>query len=238
VAKERTPSTLHYLLDAAAGAGAYCEAVRAWFDVRAEAPQDVASVQSVPLLTGCYDANPNVAGPSQFATETSRRTHGMVEASGLGCDGAGRSRRGVPVWHVNYRRETGSRSPRIARCSLTLRTSTTRPFGPPFPLWRCIGKRRSADTRGSGVQRLDDAALRIRHAALGGQAPFAVFNPVLMPGAGGCGSKVCVSRRSRSLHYEVELTVRVVHVLDAMGGGTKEAFWSCWLRDKWPGARR
>jgi len=48
VAKERTPSTLHYLLDAAAGAGAYCEAVRAWFDVRAEAPQDVP--RSIPCL--------------------------------------------------------------------------------------------------------------------------------------------------------------------------------------------
>jgi hypothetical protein len=60
----RTPSTLYYLMNAAAGAGAYCESARAWFDLRAMAPQEVASFDPVRVLTGCYKSNRGMAGPN------------------------------------------------------------------------------------------------------------------------------------------------------------------------------
>jgi hypothetical protein len=60
----RTPATLYYLMNAAASAGAPCEASRSWFDLRAMAPQEVASFDPVQILTECYKTNRGMAGPN------------------------------------------------------------------------------------------------------------------------------------------------------------------------------
>jgi Dolichyl-phosphate-mannose-protein mannosyltransferase len=105
VARSSTPSTLHSLLDAAAGAGAYCEAVRVWHDVRATAPQEVDSFNPVPILTECYKANPSVAGPNLF--QNGDFSQGLASwAKHPDSDATIQVERdpdGVPVWHANYR---------------------------------------------------------------------------------------------------------------------------------------
>ena len=63
VGASRTPASLYYLMNAAASAGAYCEAVRTWFDLRATAPQEVASFDPVRILTECYKTDRSIAGP-------------------------------------------------------------------------------------------------------------------------------------------------------------------------------
>jgi hypothetical protein len=60
----RTASTLRHLLQAAAAAGEYCEAVAAWFDLKVVASDQLAAFDPVPILAGCYAADPSLAGPS------------------------------------------------------------------------------------------------------------------------------------------------------------------------------
>lgn len=106
VARSSTPSTLHALLDAATGAGAYCEAVRAWHDVRARAPQEVDLFNPVPILTECHKANPSVAGPNLF--QNGDFSQGLASwARHPDSDATVQVERdpdGVPVWHATYRR--------------------------------------------------------------------------------------------------------------------------------------
>lgn len=62
----KTSTSLRVLLDAAVVAGEYCEAVQAWFDLRSLAPDGVRTFDPVPILTECYRASPEIAGPDIF----------------------------------------------------------------------------------------------------------------------------------------------------------------------------
>jgi len=140
----------------------------------------------VPLLTGCYDANPNVAGPSQFANgDFSQGLTAWFEASGLGCDGAGRSRRrACPVWHVNYRRGNWITIARIARCSLTLPYVYDATIRSTIPIVALYWEAEIADTSRIGAYNDWTTLHTYSSRRTGGQAPFGCLQSRADAGAG------------------------------------------------------
>jgi hypothetical protein len=105
-ATSRTPISLRALLDAAIAAGESCEAVQTWFDLRAMASDAVRTYDPVPILTECYRANPEIAGPNLFlngdfsrgfwAWSTHPESDALVQIE--------EEPEGSLVWHANLRR--------------------------------------------------------------------------------------------------------------------------------------
>ena len=103
--RERSASTLLQLLNTAVAAGEYCEAATVWFDLRAAAPEEIASFEPVQMLAECYKVNQSGAGPNLFLNADfsqgldSWAKHPDSDATVQ----AERDRDGVPLWHGIYR---------------------------------------------------------------------------------------------------------------------------------------
>lgn len=109
VSASPTPVTLHNLMNAAAGAGASCEAVRAWFDVRAMAAQEVASFDPVRILSECYKTDRSAAGPNllQNADFSSGLASWPKHADAEATIAVTRDPDGAFVWHGDFRNGNG-----------------------------------------------------------------------------------------------------------------------------------
>jgi 4-amino-4-deoxy-L-arabinose transferase-like glycosyltransferase len=106
----RNPSTLRHLLDAAVGAGSYCEAARVWFDLRATTRQEVESFNPVPMLTECYKTTPAMAGPSllQNADFSNGLASWSKSPTAEGTAEVLRDADGSNVWHGTLRNGDGA----------------------------------------------------------------------------------------------------------------------------------
>jgi hypothetical protein len=103
--RERSALTLLRVLNAAVAAGEYCEATTVWFDLRAVAPQELASFEPMPMLAECYKVNQSGAGPNLFQNADFSQglqawtKHPESDATVQ----AERDRDGVPLWHGTFR---------------------------------------------------------------------------------------------------------------------------------------
>lgn len=102
----RTSTTLRTWLDAAAGAGAYCEAVNAWHEWRAVVPPATADAfNAVPILTECLNADPSLLEANKFTNgDFSEGLKGWLKHpdSDVTIQIEAESD-GVPVWHAVLR---------------------------------------------------------------------------------------------------------------------------------------
>lgn len=105
VANGRTPLALLHLLNAATAAGDYCEAARAWFELRAAAPQELSTFEPQQMLAECYKVNQSGAGPNLF--QNGDFSQGLApwtkHPDSDATVQAERDRDGVPLWHGIYR---------------------------------------------------------------------------------------------------------------------------------------
>jgi hypothetical protein len=106
VAAEVSVSSLRYLMETAAGAGAFCEAARAWVDLRVIAQkEELEAINAVPVFAECYNKNPAVAGPNEFRNPDF--SDGLVSwTKHPDADATVEVQRGLdgePQWYVNYR---------------------------------------------------------------------------------------------------------------------------------------
>lgn len=101
----RSPSAVLRLLHAAVAAGAYCEATSAWFELRATAPQELASFEPVGMLAECYKVNQSGAGINLFQNgDFSRGLASWTQNPDSDATvQTGRDADGVPFWHGTYR---------------------------------------------------------------------------------------------------------------------------------------
>jgi hypothetical protein len=106
----RTPATLYYLMNAAASAGAHCEAARSWFELRATAPREVAASDPVPILTECYKTDRSMAGPGplQNADFSNGLASWSKHPAAEGSVEVQRESDGVFVWHGVLRNGDGT----------------------------------------------------------------------------------------------------------------------------------
>lgn len=105
-ATSKTATSLRTLLDAAIVGGEYCEAVQAWFDLRSLSPDSVRTFDAAPILTECYRANPEIAGPSIFLNgdfSQGRLSWSTHEDSDVTVE-IEEEPDGPRVWHGNLRR--------------------------------------------------------------------------------------------------------------------------------------